>query len=99
CSQTTQVQINPKVLPFLPIYPFPTGAVSGNTGKFLFSPKRLGEENYVIGKIDHYFSASTTFFGSYTYDNTTVLTPDNFNLKSILAPSRRQNVVLSLQHL
>jgi hypothetical protein len=98
CTSTTQVYINPKVQPFLALYPLPNGPISGNTGKFLFSPKRLGQENYVIGKIDHYFSASTTFFESYTYDNTTVLNNDDYNLKSTEAPSRRQNVVLSLQH-
>ena len=53
----------------------------------------------MIGKIDHYFSAATTFSGSYTYDNTTVSTPDDYNLKDTLAPSRRQNGVLSLQHI
>ena len=83
----------------LALFPLPNGPVTGNTGKFLFNPKRLGEENYVIGKIDHYFSAATTLSGSYTYDNTTVITPDDYNLKSTLAPSRRQNVVLSLQHM
>ena len=99
CSQTTKIDINPKVLPFVGIFPLPNGPVSGNTGKFLFNPKRLGEENYVIGKIDHYFSAATTFTGSYTYDNTTVSTPDDYNLKDTLAPSKRQNAVLSLQHI
>ena len=99
CTQTTPIAINPKVQPFLSLYPLPTGPVSGNTGKFLFNPKRLGQENYVIGKIDHYFTPSTTLSGSYSYDNTTVNTPDNYNLHSVLAPSKRQNGVLSLQHL
>ena len=35
----------------------------------------------MIGKIDHYFSASTTLAGSYSYDNTMVTVPDAFNLK------------------
>jgi hypothetical protein len=99
CTQTTQVAINPKVQPFVGIFPLPNGPVSGNTGKFLFSPKRLGEENYVIGKMDHYFSAATTLSGSYTYDNTTVSNTDNYNLKDTLVPSKRQNVVLNLQHI
>ena len=99
CSSTTQVQINPKVQPFLAFFPLPTGPISGNTGKFLFNPARLGHEEYVIGKVDHYFSAATTFSGSYTYDDTTVSTPDDYNLKSSSAPARRQNGVLSLQHI
>jgi hypothetical protein len=99
CTSTKQIAIVPTIRPYLALYPLPNGPVSGDTGKFLFSPKRLGQENYVIGKIDHYFTAATTFSGSYTYDNTDVSTPDDYNLKSTLAPARRQNGVLSLQHL
>jgi hypothetical protein len=69
CTSTTQVAINPKVLPYLALYPLPNGPITGNTGKFAFGAPRLGDENYVIGKIDHYFSPSTTLSGSYTYDD------------------------------
>src|SRR2546426_511283 len=62
CTQTEQVDINPKVKPFITLYPIPNGPVNGNSGKFLFSPKRDGQERYVTGKIDHSFSGSTTFF-------------------------------------
>src|ERR1700676_634966 len=99
CTSTTQININSKVLPFVPLFPLPNGPVSGNVGKFLFNPKRHGEENYVIGRIDHYFSAATSLAGSYTYDNTTVITPDDYNLHLTDAPSRRQYFSLSLQHL
>jgi len=99
CTSTTQVPINQKVAPFITLFPLPNGNITGNTGKFFFSPKRKGDEKYVTGKIDHYFSAATTFFGSYTYDNTTVGSSDNYNLKDTFNTSRRQNGVLSLQHL
>ena len=99
CTSSTQVNIAPSVKPYLALYPLPNGPVTGNTGKFLFGAPRLGDEKYVIGKIDHYFSATTTLAGSYTFDNTTVTSPDNYDLKLSEAPSRRQNVVLNLQHL
>jgi hypothetical protein len=99
CTQTTQVAIAPSVIPYLSLFPMPNGAVSGNTGVYAYGAPTLGQENYVIGKIDHYFSASTTLSGSYTYDNTTVTTPDNFDLLTANSPSRRQNVILSLQHI
>jgi len=99
CTSTTQVNIDPRVKPFLQVYPLPNGPVNGNTGKFIFGPKRLGQEDYVIGKIDHYFSAATTLSGSYTYDKTAVTTPDNYDLKSTQAPAKRQNGILTLQHL
>ena len=74
------------VKPYLALYPLPNGPVTGNTGKFVFGAGRLGEENYVIGKIDHYFSPATTLSGSYSYDNTTVTVPDDFNLKLAASP-------------
>jgi hypothetical protein len=99
CTSTTQINVDSRIKPFLAFYPLPNGLVTGNSGQFLFNPKRNGEENYVIGKVDHYFSAATTISFSYTYDNTSLITPDDYNLKSSLAPSKRQNEVLSLQHI
>jgi hypothetical protein len=99
CSQTTQVNIDPRVKPYLALYPNPNGPVSGDTGLYLFGAGRNGDEKYVIGKIDHYFSATTTLSGSYSYDNTTVTVPDDFNLKLANSPARRQNAALNFQHL
>jgi hypothetical protein len=100
CSSLTQVPISPKSAPFITLFPLPTAPASNSDiGFFVFSPKRDGKENYVTSKIDHYFSAATTFFGSYTYDNTNVAVPDNYNLKDTFSSSKRQYGVLSLQHL
>ena len=99
CTQTTQVAIKPVVKPYLALFPFPNGLVSGNTGLFNFPNVSPGHEDYVIGKIDHYFTSKTTLAGSYTYDNTTTSSADPFDLKLGFAPSRKQNIVLSLQHI
>lgn len=98
CTQTTQVKIAPSIKPYLALYPLPNGAVTGNTGVFAYPQPRIGEENYVIGKIDHYFSPSTILTVSYTYDNTTLSNADDFDLMTANAPSLRQNGVISLQH-
>jgi Carboxypeptidase regulatory-like domain/TonB dependent receptor len=99
CTSTIQVPIAASVRPFLPLFPISNGPNIGNDGTFFFNPKRLGQEHYVIGKIDHYFSASTTLTGSYTFDNTTVTTPDDYDLHLTAAPTRRQYVALALQHI
>jgi len=99
CITTKQVTVADSVKPYLALFPLPNGAVTGNTGKFLSGPPRLGEEDYVIGKIDHSFSASTTLSGSYTYDDSDVNSPDFFNVRLVNVPARRQNVVLNLQHI
>ena len=98
CTQTTQVSIDPRIKPYLALYPLPNGAVTGDTGVFGYGAAKLGHENYVMSKIDHYFSPATTLAGSFTSDNTFVNLPDNFGLKSADYPSRKYNAVLSLQH-
>ena len=99
CTSTTQANINPKVRPYLALFPLPNGPVSGNLGKFNYPASRSGQEHYVFGKIDHYFSQATTLSVSYSYDNALLDTPDAFDLKFVDSPSTRQNAVVSLQHL
>jgi len=82
------VNVDPRIRPYLQLYPLPNTAITGDTGKFAFDAVRLGDEKYVIGKIDHYLSSATTLNGHYSY-----------NQKLTGALSRRQNVVLSLQHI
>jgi len=93
------VNVDPRIKPYLQLYPLPNAAITGDTGKFNFDAVRLGDEKYVIGKMDHYFSSATTLNGHYSYDDTTVTAPSPYNQKLTGALSRRQNVVLSLQHI
>jgi outer membrane receptor protein involved in Fe transport len=72
--------------------------VNRPAGKFIFGGADIGNESYVIGKIDHNFSPRTVLYGSYSYDNATNTVPDPYNEKLIATPSRRQNFILSLQH-
>ena len=93
------VTVDPRIKPYLVVYPLPNGAINGDTGKFTYGAPRKGLENYYVGKIDHYFSASTTLSGTYNYDLTNVSVPDDFNIKLATSPSRRHNLALNLQHL
>ncbi len=99
CTNTTQVQVDPRVQPFLALYPSPNALITGDTGKYQFPGTRPGEEKYITSKIDHYFSPNTTLFGGYTWDDAKISTPDHFGQKLQLGPSRRQNGLLTLQHL
>ena len=99
CASTTQVNIAPAMKPYLQFYPNPNGPLNGDAGKFLFDSVRLGDEKYIIGKIDHYFSSNTTLNGHYSYDDTTVTSPDVYGEKLSGAPARKINGIISLQHL
>jgi hypothetical protein len=99
CTSTTQVTVDPRVKPYLAFYPNPNGPVNGDAGKFIFASVRLGDEKYVIGKVDHYFSTNTTLNAHYSWDNTNVTSPDPYNEKLEGAPTRKINGIISLQHL
>ena len=90
---------SPHETPICQFLPQTQRGIKGDTGKFAFDAVRLGNEKYVIGKMDHYFSASTTLTGSYSYDNTSVTFPDFYNEKLSVAPAGKQNAVLTLQHI
>ena len=92
CTQTTTVPIAPAVKPYLALFPLPNGAVSGNTGVYAYGAPMLAHEDYAIGKIDHYFTPSTTLNGSYSFDNSNSIIPDNFDLLLAASPARRQNL-------
>ena len=99
CASTRQVPVDSRMKPYLQFYPFPNGQVTGDVGKFLLPAVRLGDEKFIIGKIDHYFSSNTTLNGHYSYDDTTVSSPDNYGQKLAGAPARKINGIVSLQHI
>src|SRR6185436_9079874 len=99
CSSTKQVTIDPRIKPYLALYPFPNAGETGDSGKFAFEAVRLGDEKYFIGKIDHYFTTNTTLNGHYSFDDTTLTYPTVYNQKLGSAPTRRHTAILSLQHI
>ncbi|MSV34571.1 MAG: TonB-dependent receptor [Bryobacterales bacterium] len=65
CTSTKQVTVDSRMIPYLPVYPEPNGAVAGDVGKFSYGAPRSGLEHYYVAKMDHYFSSSTTLSGTY----------------------------------
>jgi len=92
------VNVDPRIVPYLALFPLPNGPITGDTGKFFSSGGLIGHEDYLVGKVDHLFSERTVLAGSYSFDNTNTNFPDAFSEKLIGAKSRRQNVALSLDH-
>ena len=99
CTSTRQVTIDPRVRSYLQFYPVSNALLTGDSGRFAFGAIRQGDEKYVIGKIDHYFSSATTLNGHYSFDDTALTYPTPYDMKRGAAPSRRQNAILSLQHI
>lgn len=95
---TGPVTISPKIAPYLAIFPQPNGAVNGDTAKFNFGAPLIGNENYGVVKLDHYFTDRTTISGNFQMDDTTLQVPDAFDEKNIGSPSRHYNGVVNFEH-
>ncbi|MCU1272963.1 MAG: TonB-dependent receptor plug, partial [Bryobacterales bacterium] len=90
-GNTAQVAIDPKVAPFLAIYPEPNagGTADPNVGRFAIAGKRVATENFYTTRIDHRFSEKNSINGVFLHDRGLVTSPDEFNNKPNVAPSRR----------
>jgi len=99
CASTTQVNIDPRIKPYLAAFPIANGQIVGNSAAFNFAGTQRGFEHYGVTRVDHNFSANTILSGSYQIDDTTEGQPDPYNQKITGSPSRHQNAVLTLQHI
>lgn len=69
-SRGGNVGVNPRVKPYLDYYPLPNGRNFGDgTGEYLYLNRIPTNEHYVMGKVDHNFSDTDSFFVRYTLDN------------------------------
>ena len=99
CSSTTQITIDPRVKPYLPLFPLPNGLITGDTGQFIIGAGQIGTEDYATGKIDYLPGANTTLAVSYTFDKANLPTPDAFDEKLKALQTLNQRVFASLQHI
>jgi len=93
------VTVNPKVVPFLKLFPFPSSPTTGDTGTFGFVAKQVTNENFATGRVDHKISASDNLFGTYVFDTGQQQNPDAYNFKLIGNHSSRQTFALEESHI
>ena len=82
----------------LAMFPHANGAVSGNLGQYINSGLQIVPENFYTFRVDHTLSAHDTLFGTYLFDDTDYLEPDNFNNVFIHSHTRRQTLALEESH-
>ena len=99
CTPTT-VTVDAKVQPFLALYPLPNRPLSspGDLGTFSFVTSQITNEDYFIGRADHKLSEKDTLAGTYMFDKSQGVSPDQFNAVNLAAQSRRQLVALEETH-
>ena len=84
------VTVSPLVEPYLVLYPLPTSNIRGDTGTFTSITQQIGNENFLISRIDHNFSTSDLVHGTYLFDDGTLMSPDPFQTVLSGTLSRRQ---------
>jgi hypothetical protein len=97
----TPVTVDPKVQPFLALWPLPNGGLLGNgdTGQFIFPTTSVSNENFATVKVDHTFSERDTIFGTYLYDDGNNHSPDALNVLVLQNHTRRQSAGIQETHL
>src|SRR5262249_50736929 len=66
---TGPVQINPRIQPYLNLYPASNGPDLGQgIANYITPVSQPTQDNYGSGRIDHNFSTNDFFFGRYTVD-------------------------------
>jgi Carboxypeptidase regulatory-like domain/TonB dependent receptor-like, beta-barrel/TonB-dependent Receptor Plug Domain len=98
---TGTVTVDPKVKPYLPLFPLPNGSLlpGGDVGNFAFAAQQISREDYVTGRLDHRLSDADNIFGSYLYDRGDVLDPDEFNDKPFTTPNRHHTATIEEEHI
>jgi len=93
------VSVDPKVVPYLNLFPLPSFPTTGDTGTFGFVAKQITNEDFATGRIDHKISASDNLFGTYVFDRGQQQNPDAYNFKVIGNHSSRQTFALEESHI
>jgi Carboxypeptidase regulatory-like domain/TonB-dependent Receptor Plug Domain len=98
---TGTVTPDPTVVNFYnAFFPAPNGpAVGADTAKFIFAATRKTTENFLTARVDHKFSSSDSFSGTYMFDNAMLTQPDEFNNILNSFPLRRQLWTLEETHI
>jgi hypothetical protein len=97
---TGLLAVDPVIARYLQFYPLPNGQIlaPGDTGIFTFSGQQITTENYFTTRLDRKFAASDSLSGTYVFDNSHTVQPDELDTKLTGNQSRRQLVTLQETH-
>jgi hypothetical protein len=97
---TTAVTVDPKVQPFLALWPLPNGPLvgTGDTGVYTFTGSQVSSENFGSLRIDNKFSDRDSLNGSYQTEQAAFLGPDSLGDVLSQSSTNRQFVALEETH-
>ncbi|HEU4710347.1 MAG TPA: TonB-dependent receptor [Pyrinomonadaceae bacterium] len=92
------IGIDPRIKPYLDLYPLPNGPDHGDgTADFFSSPAKTTKEDNFTVRFDYEFNKRDSFFARYTYDDAEVVLPDAVPIFAQNFNSRYQYLTLSEQ--
>src|SRR5690349_16695210 len=96
---TGNVTVDPKVAPFLAIYPQPNGTTaSPDIGSYTFSQAQVTSQNYFTIRFDHRLSDKNAVVATYMFDRSKTTAPDTLNAVLLGNLARRQLATLEETH-
>jgi outer membrane receptor protein involved in Fe transport len=78
CNSATNlanVGVNPAVAPILALYPLPTTEIGGGVGSLPVVASTVGNENYLLGRVDYNLSSKDSLFVRYVRDYGNIIYP------------------------
>jgi len=95
---TGNVTVDPKVVPYLAIFPQPNGLTTGDFATFTFALPQVSYENFYTARADNKFSEKDNFSATYFFDDSKTTNPDVYNFVLMASISRRQLATLGETH-
>ena len=95
---TGNVTVDPKLQPYLAIFPQPNGPTTGDFAIFTFSIPQVSFENFYTVRMDNKFSQTDNFSATYFFDDSKTTNPDIYDFVLMASVSRRQLVTLGETH-
>ena len=93
------ISVDPRIQPYLALYPLPNVPTTGDTGSFVLPTPQNTNEDFFTIRSDYTIGKKDTLFGTYMFDDGKTEGPDTFNNNIIGTFSRRQAAVLEETHL
>ena len=92
------ITVNPKVAPYLALFPLPNGPVKGDTGTYTFAAEDITNEDFFTTRADHHFSDRDILHGTFLFDNGQTAGPDIFNDVLLGTESHRKTANMEESH-
>ena len=99
CTTTSKVTVDPKVVPYLALFPIANVGETGDFGSYRFVSNSSTTENLYTGRIDHSFNDHDSINGTVLSDNSSNSQPDTYNFTLLGMVVNRKLIAAQENHI